>query len=240
MVDNWWQEMEATLEDLCLWAGDDGQSAPLPTGRDFAYSTSWTFLKAACRVDFTMHRIFLTLAVTDTSLLLASFVLGLGASGEPRAPGAVWHGTHVLIGILTTMVTLLVHSIVYTYFLGTHKWVKEVVRVYQLPDWVLAQSKKNKSKAFRFEFWGMTLIGVTAWLGAGADARGLNPLWHLAMSSITFAFQLGAFAVEYMTIVAQARLLLEVKSRADVLREELYGKEDFLEAEFQEEERTGV
>ena len=180
-----------------------------------------------------MYRIFLTLAVTDTSLMLASFVLGFGASAEPRAPGAVWHGTHVLIGILTTMVTLLVHSIVYTYFLGTHKWVKEVVRVYQLPDWVLAQSKKNKSKAFRFEFWAMTLIGISAWLGAGADAQGLNPLWHLGAVCVTFAFQLGAFAVEYLTIVAQARLLLEVKARADALREERYGPEPFVEAERQ-------
>ncbi len=186
-----------------------------------------------------MHRIFLTLAVTNISLLVASLVLGFGASAEPRAPGAVWHGTHVLIGILTTMVTLLVHSIVYTYFLGTHKWVKEVVRVYQLPDWVLAQSKKNKSKAFRFEFWGMTLIGISAWLGAGADAQGMNPLWHLGVVSITFAFHLGAFTVEYLTIIAQARLLLEVKARADALREERYGASEALVGLTTETQRHG-
>lgn len=187
-----------------------------------------------------MHRIFLTLAVTNVSLFVASFVLGLGASSEPRAPGAVWHGTHVLIGILTTMFTLLTHSIVYTYFLGTHKWVKEVVRVYQLPDWVLSQSKKNKSKAFRLEFCGMTLIGITAWLGAAADAQGMNPLWHLGVVTVTLVFHMGAFAGEYATIVSQARLLLEVKAQADVLREERYGPDSEKEVLVEDEHRPPV
>ena len=60
--------------------------------------------------------------------------------GEPRGPGipAPWHLVHFLLGLVTTMTTLLVHSIAYTYFLGTGKWVKEVVRVYRMPDWVEA------------------------------------------------------------------------------------------------------
>lgn len=172
-----------------------------------------------------MLRYFLVLAVTDGSLLVASFVLGLMASGEPRGPHAVWHGVHVLIALLATMATLAVHSIAYTYFLATGKWAAEVVRVYQLPTWINDQAKKNKRKAFRFEFYGMSLIAITAWLGAGADTQGLNPLWHLAVAAVALAFNLGAFAVEYAIIVAQARLLLEVKAQADRLREARYGPE---------------
>ena len=108
-----------------------------------------------------MLRYFLVLAVTDGSLLVASFVLGLIATGEPRGPHAVWRAIHLLFALLTTMATLAVHSIVYTYFLATGKWAKEVVRVYQLPEWVNDQAKKNKRKAFRFELWSMTLIAVT-------------------------------------------------------------------------------
>jgi len=37
------------------------------------------------------------------------------------------------------------------------------------------------------------------------------------------AFNFGAFAVEYAVIVAQARLLIEVKDQADRLREARYG-----------------
>jgi hypothetical protein len=170
-----------------------------------------------------MIRYFLVLAVADGSLLLAAFVVGLFASAEPRGPHMIWHGLHVLIALAATMATLAVHSIVYTYFLATGKWAAEVVRVYGLPGWVNDQAKKNKRKAFRFEFWGMSAIAVTAWLGAGADTQGLNPLWHLAAAAGALGFNVGAFAVEYAVIVAQARLLLEVKDQADRLRAARYG-----------------
>jgi hypothetical protein len=166
-----------------------------------------------------LHRIFLGLAVTVGTLLLATLALGLIASGEDRSAGHVWHDVHFLLGLLTTMATLLVHSIVFTYFLGTTRWVKEVVRVYGLPEWVEAQAIKNKRRAFPFELWGMIVIGVTAWLGAAADTRaGFDPLWHLGVAAAALAFNLGAFVVEYASIVAQARLLLEVKGQADRLR----------------------
>jgi hypothetical protein len=172
-----------------------------------------------------MLRYFLVLAVTDGSLLVASFVLGLLASAEPRGPGAIWRGVHLLFALFTTMATLGVHSIAYTYFLATGKWAKEVVHVYQLPDWINDQAKKNKRKAFRFEFWSMVLIAATAWLGAASDTQGTNPLWHLGVAAATLAFNIGAFAAEYAVIVAQARLLLEVKARADQMRAARYGPE---------------
>jgi hypothetical protein len=165
-----------------------------------------------------MHRIFLGLAVTDGTLMAVSFVIGFFASAEARGPGEVWHGLHFLLGLVATMTTLLVHSIVFTYLLGTGKWVLEVVRVYRMPDWVYAQALKNKRKAFPFELAGIASIGGTAWLGAGTDARQWPSAWHLGLAALAVAFNLGAFAAEYATIVAQARLLLEVKDRADRLR----------------------
>jgi hypothetical protein len=165
-----------------------------------------------------MHRIFLGLAVTDGSLLLASLVLGFLAVGEARPQEHAWRDVHFLLGLLTTMTTLLVHSIVFTYFLGTGRWVKEVAYVYRLPEWVHAQAVRNKRRAFPFELWGMVTIGVAAWLGAGSDARGWPSWWHLTAASVALAFNLGAFVAEYASIVAQARLLLEVKDQADRLR----------------------
>jgi hypothetical protein len=172
-----------------------------------------------------MLRYFLVLAVTDGSLLVASFVLGLLASGEPQGPGAIWRGVHVLFALLATMATLAVHSIAYTYFLATGKWAQEVVRVYSLPDWINTQAKKNKRKAFRYEFRSMALIAVTAWIGAAVHTQGLDPLWHLGVALLTLAYNFFAFSVEYSVIVEQARLLLEVKAQADRLRAERYGAE---------------
>src|SRR5919205_468764 len=99
-----------------------------------------------------MHRIFLGLAITNGTLLVVAFALGLMV---PHHQGGTWHDLHFLIALLTTMATLLVHSIAFTYFLGTGKWIKEVVRVYALPEWVAAQADRNKRRAFPFELWGM-------------------------------------------------------------------------------------
>ncbi len=167
-----------------------------------------------------MIRYFLVLAVTGGSLLVANCVLGVLASGEVRGPHDVWHGIHLLFSLLTVVALLGVHSIVYTYFIATAKWAGEVVRVYQLPDWFVAQAKRNKRRAFRFIMGAMTVIAITAWLGAAADTRGsaFSP-WHLGAATLALAFNFGTFVIEYAGIVAHARLLLELKAQADALRE---------------------
>jgi hypothetical protein len=165
-----------------------------------------------------MHRIFLGLVITDGVLLAATYGFGLAAPPPPRGAGAYLHGIHWLLGMFTVLLTMMVHSIAYTYFLGTGKWIKEVARVYRLPDWVETRAKKNKRRAFPFEFWSMMFIGGTAWLGAGTDALGWSPSWHLGMASLTIAFNIGSFWAEYMMITAQAKLILEVKNLADGMR----------------------
>ncbi len=187
-----------------------------------AFRPTWRLLP-----DFLMIRYFLVLAVTGSSLLAADFVLGVFAAGEAPAPHAIWRGLHVLFSLLSVVLLLGIHSIVYTYFLATNKWAKEVVRVYQLPDWFLAHATRNKRRTFRFIMGSMTAIAVTAWMGAAADTRGeAYAPWHLGAAALTIAFNLGSFVVEYASIVAHARLLLELKSQADQLREARYGAVD--------------
>jgi hypothetical protein len=169
-----------------------------------------------------MNRIFLGLVVTAGSLLVITFILGFFAHPAPGEGGAlrIGHDLHVLLSIATVLFTLMAHSIVYTYFIGTGKWVKEVASVYQLPSWVEGQSKKNKRRVFPFVFWSMMATGAAAWLGAAVDTtRGMDPLWHLAAAAGAIAFNFGAFAAEYAVIVSQARLILEVKEQADRIRE---------------------
>ena len=172
-----------------------------------------------------MIRYFLVLAVTGGSLLAADFVLGLLAAGEVPGPHAIWRGVHVLFSLVTVVMLLGIHSIVYTYFVATGKWAKEVVRVYQLPDWFVAQAKKNKRRAFRFIMGSMTAIAVAAWLGAAADTRGAGYApWHLGAAALALAFNLGSFVVEYAVIVAHVRLLAGAQGpRPTSLREERYG-----------------
>jgi hypothetical protein len=171
-----------------------------------------------------MIRYFLVMAVTGTSLLVADFVLGLFATGEPNGPGALARQVHVLFSLVTVVALLGIHSIVYTYFVATGKWAKEVVIAYQLPDWIGTQATKNKRRAFRFIMGSMTAIAVAAWMGAAVDTRGsAYSIWHLGTAAFALGYNLVSFVVEYTVIVAHVRLLAELKDRADRLREERYG-----------------
>jgi hypothetical protein len=173
-----------------------------------------------------MIRYFLVMAVTGGSLLAADFVLGFFATGDAHGPGAIARGVHVLFSLVAVISLLGIHSIVYTYLVATGKWAKEVVHVYQLPDWISAQATRNKRRAFRFIMGSMTVIAVAAWLGAAADTRGsAYTIWHLGSAALALAFNLGSFVVEYAVIVAHVRLLTELKDRADRLREARYGPE---------------
>lgn len=171
-----------------------------------------------------MIRYFLVLAVLGGSLLAADMVLGFVAASEVPGPHAVGRAVHLLFSLLTVVVLLAIHSIVYTYFVATGKWAGEVVRVYGLPDWYLAHAKRNKRRAFRFVMGSMMAIAVAAWLGGAADTLGTGyALWHLAAAAMAVAFNLGSFAVEYAAIVGHARLLAELKDEADRMRAERYG-----------------
>jgi hypothetical protein len=171
-----------------------------------------------------MIRYFLVLAVTGGSLLIADLVLGLLAASEVPGPHAVARAVHLLFSLLTVVVLLGIHSIVYTYFVATGKWAKEVVRVYQLSDEFLAQTRQNKRRAFRFVMGSMTAIAIAAWLGGAADTLGTAYApWHLATAALAIAFNFGSFVVEYTAIASHARLLADMKDQADRLREERYG-----------------
>jgi hypothetical protein len=173
-----------------------------------------------------MNRYFLVMAVTGASFLTADFVLGFFATGDAHGPGAIARGVHILFSLATVVILLGIHSIVYTYLVATAKWAKEVVRVYQLPDWISAQATKNKRRAFRFIMGSMTVIAAAAWLGGAADTRGsAYTIWHLGFAAFALAFNLGSFFIEYAVIVAHVRLLTELKDRADRLRQARYGPE---------------
>ncbi|WP_165253103.1 hypothetical protein [Paludisphaera soli] len=173
-----------------------------------------------------MIRSYLVLAMTGASLLLASFATGFPAAAEPRGSGGSWRGVHLLVSLGTLMAVLGIHSIVYTYFLATVKWAKEVSRAYDLPDWLAAQASRNKRRAFRFILGGMAAVAAAAWLGAAVDTRGpaYRP-WHLAAAGFALGFNAVAFLIEYAGVVSHHRLLAELKGQADRVREGRYGPE---------------
>ena len=139
----------------------------------------------------------------QTVVLLADCVVGLiSPMMEASRPGHARPAPRPLPARpLPCWQALLVHSIVY--LLGTYDGSRRSSGSTDA-EWVEVGGKV-KRKAFRFEFWSMTLIAVAAWFGGHVVTSGKYSIWHLATASLALAF-LGAFVVRYAVIAWPTRL----------------------------------
>jgi hypothetical protein len=177
-----------------------------------------------------MTRIFVTLATINALCLLVSFGLGFGvmhlrdagvAGPGPEQPlGMNWFSWHTVFSIFTAVLTLLVHSLLFTYFLGTGRWVKEVARTYQLPDQdIPRQTREYKRKAFPPALFAM--LAVIAAVASGAGAQTAAESWwgwlHPVLAVLTLALNGFAYVVEYRTVrdngLIMDRVMEEVSQR---------------------------
>lgn len=75
---------------------------------------------------------------------------------------------HILFGVATALVAVLVNSISVTYFIGTSRWVREVVETYGFDHHWIADANRLKRRTFPWALVGMlTAVGIIA-LGAAA------------------------------------------------------------------------
>lgn len=166
-----------------------------------------------------MIRLYLVLAVTALSLLTAAFATGMAASSLPRDEVRAWGGVHLAASLITVIAVMGIHSLIYTYFIATVRWVKEVSLAYDLPDWLLGQARRNKGRASRFIVGGVAALAAAAWTGAALDTRGpVFAPWHLVAASFALGFNGVAFLIEYAGVVAHQRLLAELNVQADRVR----------------------
>jgi hypothetical protein len=167
-----------------------------------------------------MTRIFLILAGIDTVALAAS--AGVGAASK-FGDHALFLD-HFILGLFTAILTLLVHCLIFIYFLGTGRWVKEVGLAYALPDAGLPRLTRDlKRTTFPPALGSMLLVIATVAAGAGADPDvGAGWPWpiHFTLALVTQAVNLWAFWIEYRNVRANGRILDEVMREVDRIRAE--------------------
>jgi hypothetical protein len=178
-----------------------------------------------------MKRYFQTSAALAAVLLVASFLLGIvflyhqraGGMSAPRMDQPLhwdWFTAHMAISLAAALFTLFVHCLVFTYLLGTGKWVKEVASAYGLPaDGYPRQTKEFKVRVNRIMLAAMALVIMAAVSGAGSQ----NPTSWWATAHPVFAVLVlfanaWAFVVEYRVILANEVVLNQVKAEADRMR----------------------
>lgn len=168
-----------------------------------------------------MTRIFTGLAVLESIALLASFALGTLSKlrGASLDPDDRIYMIHIVLGLFAVLGALLVHCLIFTYFLGTGRWVKEVGLAYRLPDEPLPKlTRELKRWTFPPALFAMLIAIATAAAGAAAQRREWPWEVHATLATLTLLINLWAFRVEYRNLKANAEVLDRVLVEVDRIR----------------------
>src|SRR5437870_1925353 len=159
-----------------------------------------------------MTRTFSTLAIVVILALLASIAVGfLSMSLEVSSAKQDVFLIHFYLGLTTAIGLLLVHCLIFTYFLGTGRWVKEVALAYQLPDepWPKL-TRELKRATFPPALFAMLAGIATAAAGAGAQLQAWPWYLHAVLAFLTLLIHLWASFVEYRSLALNAKVLQAV------------------------------
>ena len=167
-----------------------------------------------------MTRTFAALAVLTTVAMLATIGVGFWSFGLERS--AFQNGIfiiHFYLGLATAIGILLIHCLIFTYFLGTGRWVKEVGVAFDLPDaqWPRL-TRELKRATFPPALFAM-LVGIaTAAAGAGAQLQAWPWYLHASLGFLTLLVNLWAFRVEYQSLMLNGQVIQAVLAEVDRIR----------------------
>jgi hypothetical protein len=119
------------------------------------------------------------------------------------------------------MFTLLVHCLIFTYFLGTGRWVKEVKLAYDLPDAPLPRLTRDlKRTVFPPALFAMLIAIATGAAGAAAQVEMWRWEIHATLGTLTLLVNLWAFRIEYRCLRTNIGVLDDVMREVDRRRTE--------------------
>jgi hypothetical protein len=170
-----------------------------------------------------MTRIFLTLASFNALALGGTFLLGVLSMLRQGVENPLdpTYQVHFLAGLFTAILTLLVHCIIFTYFLGTGRWVKEVGLAYALPDepWPKL-TRELKRATFPPALFAMLITIATAAAGTAVQLRAWEWWAHGSLALGTLLLNGWAFTVEYRNVRTNADVIDAVLNEVDRIRAE--------------------
>jgi drug/metabolite transporter (DMT)-like permease len=132
---------------------------------------------------------------------------------------------HILLGVAAALVAVLVNSICVTYFVGTSRWIREVVETYDFPRAWIDEANRVKRSTFPWAVGGMlTAVGIIA-LGAAAHPgtiRAGTASWvtpHMIGAMLGTAFIAYAFIVQHQRIYANYAIIQRIVAKVKEVRQ---------------------
>jgi hypothetical protein len=167
-----------------------------------------------------MTRTFFALAGLVTLGMLTTIGAGLWlfVSDDPGRRADIFI-VHFVLGLTTALGILLVHCIIFTYFLGTGRWVKEVGIAYKLPDAAWPKMTRELKRAtFPPALFAMLFGIATAASGAGAQLQAWHWSIHATLAFATLLVNLWAFRIEWQNVTINAQVIQAVLDDVDRIR----------------------
>jgi hypothetical protein len=170
-----------------------------------------------------MTDIFRLLAAILTLAILATMGVGFWSLSLPHDSEFWAHVfiAHYFLGLCTVIGALGVHCLIFIYFLGTGRLIKEVTLAYQMPDAPNhKRTRELKRRAFPPALFAM-LVGIaTAAAGAGAQLQAWPWYVHMTLAFATLLVNLWAFRIEYRCVSENAVVIRAVMDEVDRIRAE--------------------
>jgi hypothetical protein len=170
-----------------------------------------------------LTRILARLSAFNLLVLLTTFTVGWvsfarGSRFDRDDPTYI---LHVYLGLLSGITALGVHCLVFIYFLGTGRWVKEVALAYRLPDDPLPKLTRDlKRRTFPPALLAMLVPIAASAAGAGVATQSWPWPYHATLGLLTLLVNAWAFRVEYRSVAINAGVIDEVMREVDRLRAE--------------------
>jgi len=130
--------------------------------------------------------------------------LGLNAASQALL------AQHISIGIFSTMITLLAHSMMMFYFLGKGKAVREAAAEGGLSAEFERRIAVARKPVFSIATLAMVVTMITALVGASVDTGVLPSGVHAVLAYSCLALNLGALRVEINALAESGRVVAEV------------------------------
>jgi hypothetical protein len=147
--------------------------------------------------------------------LLTAIFASLAGLATAIYLGLTWTNTgllsqHITIGIFSTMITLLAHSMTMFYFLGKGKAVREAAAEGGLSRDYERRIAVARKPVFSIATLAMVATIVTALAGASVDTGVLPAGVHGVLAYSCLALNLGALRVEIAALTESGRVVEEV------------------------------
>ena len=152
-------------------------------------------------ISTALAQALLTAVFIGLAGLVTAVVFGLQATDV---------GRHISVGIFSTMITLLAHSMMMFYLIGKGKAVKDAMAEHSVAGDYYRRIAAARKPVFSIATLAMAVTMVAAIMGASVDTGVLPPIVHAMIAYGAIACNVAALRIEISALSASSGIVDEV------------------------------